>query len=644
MASTTGFEVGMKIVIDAGTPNEEVKKVKAFGSLVLDSPTQKPHAAGATVSAAGSTESKDELPDGMSRAMYEAAKKAGQEAGARTLKIVTKQINDLRKSIGVATGASPAAAASAVAKAVAKLVPGLIPAAPAAAPAPAPWAWTKVTPKQVPIHKVEEVVARNPAEGPPEPVPPSPLDALKAAMAVRSNMTSGILSPSIMDEVADMARGKLGQFIPGQPLYGVAPSPSAPCAPTPAAAPAGPVLEKVEVSMTVKNMSFTALSASPKLRAEFEQSTKQTLAENAGPGIDSSAVEVHISAGSVIVDGKITPPPGMNVVDMDKALEQGAKNLGETLIARVAVLPGIDTVALGKISATGIKVKVVQEVLPPTTTTTTPPPTRHLAKPPKCAGPPPKMNQGEVSMALAPFKPAGARGQMVETKDGGKAWPLQDGGWAFQYPDMAIRMQNDGSTRMVWAKPAYSVEYDESGISYHVGRNVVHRDTNGDLTYQQPTGTMHKEGDTLVYHWCNPNVIVYQTPAGFVYYDDMGMTYRSFGKDVTHYTWNGEVLYQGEGGVTKQSPDGSVTHWTDAGAIFRHPDGSVFYTPVGESTSQSLSVSDLGPDPFPGPELTTEDVMKLSIPTGKKEAPPGLAPASAPPADAPPPVVQPMPR
>jgi len=188
-------------------------------------------------------------------------------------------------------------------------------------------------------------------------------------------------------------------------------------------------------------------------------------------------------------------------------------------------------------------------------------------------------------------------------------------------------MEADGSTRIVWDKPAYAIEYDESGISYHVGRNVVHRDTNGDLTYQQPTGTMHQEGDTLVYHWCNPNVIVYQTPAGFVYYDDMGMTYRSFGKDVTHYTWSGQVLYQGAGGITRQDPDGSVTHWTDAGAVYRHADGSVSYTPVGESTSQSLSVSELGPDPFPGKLLTTEDVMNMTEPA--VAAPAAAAPAPA---------------
>jgi len=506
------------------------------------------------------------------------------------------------------------------------------PVVPGMAPAPAPFAWTPVAPPVAPLFKATNDISKLPNVGIAPPVPPSPLDALKAAMAIRANMTgrqAPLLPPDVMDRVADMVRGRLGGFSP--PAIGGAPCPpgapaAAPFA-APAAAPAapvytGPVLEKVEISMTIKNMSFTALSASPSMMAEFEQSVKQSMAESCGPNVKASDVEVHLKPGSVIVDSKIAPPPGMKAKDMDKQLAKGSLALGARVVARVAALPGIDTIALGKISAAGIVVKVVQEILPTTTVlyTTTPAPIRRLAKPPKCGAAPAKMTKGEVAMALAPFRPPGASHKAVLTKDGGKAWPLEDGGWAFQYPDMALRMQADGSTRIVWEKPAYSVEYDESGISYHVGQSVVHRDTNGDVTYQQPTGTMHQEGSTLVYHWCNPNVIVYQTPDGFVYYDDLGMTYRSFGKDVTHYTWSGEVLYQGAGGVTSQRPDGTVTHWTDAGAIFRHSDGSVTYTPVGERDSKTLSVGELGPDPYPGAPLTTADVMQMSVPAAAPSA------------------------
>jgi len=560
------------------------------------------------------------LPDGADKTMkaaYAAATAAGAAAGKAAGHTVAKQLLDEFKKHPIFGNGTASTAAPTVAPTAPPVVTPLV----APAPAPAPFAWNKITPE----YKAVENIPRVPNAGPPEPVPPSPLDALRAAMAIRANMTpdeKNILPPNVLDKVAEMAHARLGSFEPAMPCPdGGAPAP----APVEAAAPSGPPTEVVEVSMTIKNMSFTALQGSPSMMAEFVQSVKESMAEAAGPGVKPSDIKLDLHSGSVVVDGKIAPPPGVKAEDMDQNMAKGADNMGKRLVSRVAALPGIDTIALGELSATGIKVKVAMVVLPMTTVTTTTPPTRHLPKPPKCAEPPPRMTKGEARMALAPFKPPGARGKGVKTEDGGTAWPLQDGGWAFQYPDMALRMTDDGSTRIVWSKPAYSVEYDESGISYHVGQNVVHRDTNGDLTYQQPTGTMHQEGSTLVYHWCNPNVIVYQTPAGFVYYDDMGMTYRSFGKDVTHYTWSGEVLYQGEGGITKQGTDGTVTHWTDAGAVFRHPDGSVTYTPVGESTSQTLSVSDLGPDPFPGPELTPEKVMKLS-------APPAAPAAAAPPA------------
>lgn len=239
---------------------------------------------------------------------------------------------------------------------------------------------------------------------------------------------------------------------------------------------------------------------------------------------------------------------------------------------------------------------------------------RKVPPPPQCAAPPPPLEHEHVAISLPPFKPQGAKGKAVATKDGGKAWPLEGGGWAFQYPDMAVRMEDGGSTQIVWAEPAYSVEYDESGISYHVGSSVVHHDINGDVMYQQPTGTVHQEGNTLVYHWCNPNVLVYQTPFGIMYYDDGGITYRSASGDhLTHLTAYGEALYQGAGGVSRQGPDGTLTHWTNAGAVFRHADGTFSYTPVGETNPEPLDMSALGPDPFPGPPMTSEQVLEMAM-------------------------------
>lgn len=244
--------------------------------------------------------------------------------------------------------------------------------------------------------------------------------------------------------------------------------------------------------------------------------------------------------------------------------------------------------------------------------------------PPPCGPAPQPLDSASVSMGLAPFKPIGAVGNVSATRDGGLVWKLVDGGWAFQYPDMLAHVEQDGRTLMAWAKKGLSVDMHEGGITYHHGDTVVHRDIYGRVVYDRPAGTIHQAGSTLIYHWCNPNMIIYHTPAGIVYYDSDGMTYRGHG--VAHYATNGEVLYQGESGITHLYPNGAVTHWTSSGAIYRHADGMTTYTPTGESTPQVLPTDALGGDPFPGPPLTMEQVLdlasKATLPTMPPPPPP----------------------
>lgn len=254
--------------------------------------------------------------------------------------------------------------------------------------------------------------------------------------------------------------------------------------------------------------------------------------------------------------------------------------------------------------------------LPPLPPTPTLPPRLGPPTPPKCSAAPADLLNEHVQTALAPNKPEGASAEPVHIRDGGLAWPLADGGWAFQYPKMALRMDKKGQNlRAAWAgeggAPAYAVEYNEYGYQYHVGNTVVSHEANGDLVYHQPSGTVRQEGDLLTYHWCDPNIIVYQTPSGVVYYDDQGLTYQG-DTGVAHYGANGVTLYQGAGGVTAQQPDGSVTHWTREGAIYHHVDGSMYYTPTGESQSHVLSPVELGPDPFPGPPLTVDQIIAMA--------------------------------
>eukprot|EP00971_Amphidinium_carterae_P264629 5249421-Amphidinium_carterae.1 len=75
----------------------------------------------------------------------------------------------------------------------------------------------------------------------------------------------------------------------------------------------------------------------------------------------------------------------------------------------------------------------------------------------------------------------------ITLNDGGAAWPLPDGGWAFQYPKVAIHVGKDGTTRMAWQGTEktiglpYSMEIGEGQTSYHVGDAVIHQEANGDM-------------------------------------------------------------------------------------------------------------------------------------------------------------------
>lgn len=53
--SEAGFQAGMEITIDPGTPNEEASVISGFGSILLQSPLLFPHIAGSTVQAVVST-------------------------------------------------------------------------------------------------------------------------------------------------------------------------------------------------------------------------------------------------------------------------------------------------------------------------------------------------------------------------------------------------------------------------------------------------------------------------------------------------------------------------------------------------------------------------------------------------------------
>jgi hypothetical protein len=395
--------------------------------------------------------------------------------------------------------------------------------------------------------------------GPPPP-PPSPLDALEAAIKARdgmgppgSEMTSGAVlgGPLVTQNIADLAASMASKQLPG-------------------------VADNISQSLSKDE--------------------------------DTAAGREAQKQASALKTLEVPPKPGSPINDTQLKWVVNASNETKAAALNMSMVLSFEK----KIRELELEKQVLANQLRKATSTTTtqtvklvhgPPP------PPPCAAPPWNLTSADVRMALAPFKPRGAIGRAMKMQDGGIIWKLENGGWAFQYTNMAARVEGS-KTIMAWAKMNYAVEMDEDGVSYHLGDTVVHRGVDGSLVYQRPTGTVHHVGDTLIYHWCSPNVVVYQTPSGIMYYDKDGMTYRGAG--IAHYSPTGDVLYEGPSGITHMFPNGAVTHWTSSGAIYRHPDGTFLYTPTGESTPHALTADQLGPDPFPGPPLSVEQVLKYA--------------------------------
>lgn len=207
---------------------------------------------------------------------------------------------------------------------------------------------------------------------------------------------------------------------------------------------------------------------------------------------------------------------------------------------------------------------------------------------------------------------------VVGMVDDGIAWPLQDGGWAFQFPNMPVHMDLEGRIDMGYAvaRPILRIQGPNGNI-----RQPSYYGPVGSLVYETLTGTVNKVGDTVVYHWCEPNVIVSVTPVGMSYYDDRGLTYRGV-NGAAHYAAAGDVIYEGVGGVTRQFPDGAVAHLTSSGVLYQHPDGSMAYTHPPESEPHTIEpLANLGGDPFPGKALTSADVYVLSEPGRNSTSP-----------------------
>lgn len=194
-----------------------------------------------------------------------------------------------------------------------------------------------------------------------------------------------------------------------------------------------------------------------------------------------------------------------------------------------------------------------------------------------------------------PFTSSYPNGLPRPMHGGGWATPLADGSWNLGWKDLSIKVSKHGA-RFGWDRTNaddYIVEYDPTEVRWHIGQQVISR-TRGGLVYHQPDGFVSINKTGIVYHFCNPNLIIYATQAGTMYYSADGLTYRG-DKGVVHYAPSGEVVYQGVEGITRNSPDGTITHWTPVGVLYSHPDGTVDYTPVGESKPRPMIITPVPP-------------------------------------------------
>jgi len=110
----------------------------------------------------------------------------------------------------------------------------------------------------------------------------------------------------------------------------------------------------VTSSLTVKNVDYNQLSASPALLGRFEQAMKKAIASAAGTNVAPEHVDLSLSAGSVVVLATITPPRGVSTASVHSKLESAP--LGRTLASTVESVDGIRDVATGPITVSEVRV------------------------------------------------------------------------------------------------------------------------------------------------------------------------------------------------------------------------------------------------------------------------------------------------
>lgn len=127
-----------------------------------------------------------------------------------------------------------------------------------------------------------------------------------------------------------------------------------------------PSRPKVEVTMTITAVDYTALTGDAALLDRFTQNLKQTIAQEAGHGVQPSHVTLTLSAGSVQVKAEIAMPTGVEASTVQNTISQST-SLQTAVVSSVNSVSGINTVTTGTVGVTNVGAVVRA----PTTTTST---------------------------------------------------------------------------------------------------------------------------------------------------------------------------------------------------------------------------------------------------------------------------------
>uniref|UniRef100_A0A7S4QDL3 Uncharacterized protein n=2 Tax=Alexandrium monilatum TaxID=311494 RepID=A0A7S4QDL3_9DINO len=117
---------------------------------------------------------------------------------------------------------------------------------------------------------------------------------------------------------------------------------------------AGEEPSSVHASMKVKNIEYAELCANPVLLGSFKDSLRRGFALAAGSGVRSEHVEIALSAGSVVVQAKITPPKGVPPKEVAARLKSASLEI--TMVAAISSVDGLREVSRGAFSISEARV------------------------------------------------------------------------------------------------------------------------------------------------------------------------------------------------------------------------------------------------------------------------------------------------